>query len=36
MHMPSSDAVRIGTQASEEAPDVVTVSPVQGFRGYPR
>ena len=36
MHMPSSDAVRIGTQASEEAPDVVTVSPVRGFRGYPR
>lgn len=36
MHMPSSDAVRIGTMASEEAPDVDTVSPVRGFSGYPR
>ena len=36
MDMPSSDAVRIGTQGSEEAPDVDTVSPVRGFRGYPR
>ena len=36
MHMPSSDAVQIGTMASEEAPDVIKVSPVRGFRGYPR
>ena len=36
MHMPSSDAVQIGTMASEEAPDVDTVSPVRGFQGYPR
>ena len=36
MHMPSSDAVSIGTLASEEAPDVDTVSPVRGFKGYPR
>ena len=36
MDMPSSDAVRIGTQGSEEAPDVDKVSPVRGFRGYPR
>jgi hypothetical protein len=36
MDMPSSDAVRIGTQASEEAPDVDTISPVRGFKGYPR
>jgi len=34
MGMPPSDAVRIGTQASEEAPDVVKVSPVQPFNGY--
>ena len=36
MHMPSSDAVQIGTMASEEAPDVDKVSPVRGFMGYPR
>jgi hypothetical protein len=36
MHMPASDAVQIGTMASEEAPDVDKVSPVRGFRGYPR
>jgi hypothetical protein len=36
MHMPSSDAVQIGTMASEEAPDVDTISPVRGFKGYPR
>jgi len=36
MNMPSSDAVRIGTQGSEEAPDVDTTSPVRGFQGYPR
>ena len=36
MDMPSSDAVQIGTMASEEAPDVDTISPVRGFGGYPR
>jgi hypothetical protein len=36
MGMPPSDAVRIGTQASEEAPDVDKVSPVKGFKGYPK
>ena len=36
MGLPPSDAVRIGTQASEEAPDVDKVSPVRGFAGYPR
>ena len=34
MDMPASDAVRIGTQASEEAPDVDKVSPIKPFRGY--
>ena len=34
MGMPPSDAVRIGTQASEEAPDVDKISPVKGFKGY--
>ena len=34
MGMPPSDAIRIGTQASEEAPDVATASPIQAFRGY--
>ena len=36
MGMSPSDAVRIGTQKSEEAPDVVKTSPVKGFKGYPR
>ena len=36
MGLPSNDAVRIGTQASEEAPDVDKRSPVIGFKGYPR
>ena len=36
MGMPPSDAKRIGTQASEEAPDVDKVSPVRGFKGYPK
>jgi len=36
MGMPPSDAVRIGTQGSEEATDVDKVSPVKSFRGYPR
>jgi len=34
MGMPPSDAIRIGTQASEEAPDVVKISPIKAFRGY--
>lgn len=34
MGMPPSDAVRIGTQASQEAPDVDKTSPVKGFKGY--
>ena len=36
MGMPGSDAKRIGTQASEEAPDVDKISPVRAFKGYPR
>jgi hypothetical protein len=36
MGLPASDAVRIGTQASEEAPDVTKGSPVRAFAGYPR
>ena len=36
MGMPPSDAVQIGTMASEEATDVDKVSPVKGFKGYPR
>ena len=36
MGMPPSDAVQIGTMASEEATDVDTRSPVTGFAGYPR
>ena len=36
MGMAPTDAVRIGTQGSEEATDVDTVSPVKSFRGYPR
>jgi hypothetical protein len=36
MGMPPSDAVRIGTQASEESPDVDKISPVKAFKGYPR
>lgn len=34
MNMPPSDAVRIGTQDSEEAPDVDKTSPIRGFKGY--
>ena len=34
MGMPASDAIRMGTQASEEAPDVVKTSPVKPFNGY--
>ena len=36
MGMPSSDAVQIGTMASEEAPDVEKTSPLKGFKGYPK
>jgi hypothetical protein len=36
MGLPASDAKRIGTQASEEAPDVIKISPVRAFKGYPR
>jgi hypothetical protein len=36
MGLPASDAVRIGTQASEEDEDVDTTSPIKGFKGYPR
>jgi hypothetical protein len=36
MGMPGSDAKRIGTQASEEAPDVDKTSPIKAFKGYPR
>ena len=36
MGMPPSDAVQIGTMASEEATDVDTRSPVTGFNGYKR
>lgn len=34
MNMPASDAVQIGTMASEEAPDVDRVSPIKAFKGY--
>ena len=34
MGLPPSDAKRIGTQRSEEAPDVMKTSPVKGFKGY--
>lgn len=34
MGMPASDAVQIGTMASEEMPDVGKISPVRGFHGY--
>ena len=36
MHMPSSDAVQIGSLKSEEMPEVEKHSPVKGFKGYPR
>ena len=36
MGMPPSDAVQIGTMASEEALDVDKISPVKAFKGYPR
>ena len=36
MHMPPSDAVQIGTMASQEAEDVDTRRPVTGFKGYKR
>ena len=34
MGMPPSDAIRIGTQASLEAPDVDKISPIKSFKGY--
>ena len=34
MGLPPSDAERIGTQGSEEAPDVDKTSPIKGFKGY--
>jgi hypothetical protein len=36
MGLPPSDAIQIGTMKSEEMPDVDKVSPVKGFKGYPR
>lgn len=36
MNMSPGDAVRIGTQRSEESPDVEKHSPVKPFKGYPR
>lgn len=36
MGMPASDCVRIGSDKSEEMPEVVTRSPVKGFKGYKR
>jgi hypothetical protein len=36
MGMPASDAVQIGTMASEEVPDVDKTSPIKGFKGYPK
>jgi hypothetical protein len=36
MGMPPSDAVQIGTMASEEAPDVDKISPLKAFKGYPK
>ena len=36
MGMPTSDAVQIGSMASEEMPDVDKISPVVSFKGYPR
>lgn len=34
MDMPASDAVQIGSMASEEATDVSKTSPVRPFKGY--
>ena len=34
MGMPPSDAVQIGSMASEEAPDVSKTSPIRPFKGY--
>ena len=36
MGMPPSDAIQIGTMASEEAPDVDKISPLKAFKGYPK
>ena len=36
MGMPPSDAIQIGSMASEEAPDVDKTSPINAFKGYPK
>ena len=36
MGMPPSDAIQIGTMASEEAQDVDKTSPINAFKGYPK
>lgn len=36
MNMSSKDCVRIASQQSQEMPDVAKISPVKGFKGYPR
>ena len=36
MGMPPSDAVRVGSNKSEEMPEVIKVSPVKAFKGYKR
>ena len=36
MGLPPSDAVQVATMGSEEMPDVDKVSPIKGFKGYPR
>ena len=36
MGLPPSDAIQVANLKSEEMPDVDKVSPVKGFKGYPR
>jgi len=36
MGLPGSDAIQIATMASQEMPDVVKSSPLNGFKGYKR
>jgi hypothetical protein len=36
MGLPPSDAIQVANLKSEEMPDVDKVSPVTGFKGYPR
>ena len=36
MGLPPSDAMQVANLKSEEMPDVDKVSPVKGFKGYPR